>query len=699
MQYKKEAGYEIREFLRVARKRLWLLITVFVLVVSGTTVVAYRMTPIYQATALLQIEKKEPSVVGIQDVYQVDVRPDDFYQTQYRLITSMRVCKNVFDRLDLDRSERYAEKQDAVALFVQDIMVEPVRDTYLVKVSYESEDAELAAKVANSVSDEYVSNVRREKKTVSDEAENKIIEQIPVLRKQLHESQNALRKFEEENSALSFDKIRAIVYESLSSVNAKITKVKQDIATAKAECDSVVNAKTPDDLLSLPVVVVNQAIQLHNDKLLEFEAERAGLLEEFKEGTQFIKTLDAKINAARERIREEALKIAESLKKRLNEKTIEIKQLEVVLREQEELAKSIDTKMVRYDTLKAEVEGNRKLYEEFVQRQKELQSASQLDPSTVQIVDRAEVPVIPVRPKKRLYVILAALFSLIGGIGLSLGLEYLNDTLRTHEEVEKYVGVPVLGVIPRVKADGAGDGGLDLLVHQKPRSNVSEAYRSIRTSLTYSLPAGGSRAFVVTSAGPQEGKTTIAINLSIALAHAGKKVLLVDSDLRKPRIHKTFKTDGAKGLTNCLVGQGSIQESIVKTEIENLSIMPSGPIPPNPAELLGSLRMKDLVTQMKNTFDIVVFDSPPLIPVTDGTLLAALSDGTIQVIWAGSTSRKVVEIGKEGIESVGAKVIGVVLNNLAASAGDHYYYHHYRYHPYYEYYGSDEKESSGKETS
>jgi succinoglycan biosynthesis transport protein ExoP len=691
----KDARFETGEYLRIVRKRLWLLIVVFVPVVTGAAIVSYRMTPVYRATALLQIEKTEPNIVAIQDVYQTDVRPDDFYQTQYRLITSRRVCRKVFDRLELALSERYAGNNDPVEALTNDMIIEPVRDTYLVNVSYESEDPQLAASVANAVSDEYVATMKQVKTTASGEAENRITEQIPILRTKLTKSQDALQKFEEENSAFSLEKRRAMIYQDFSSLSARITGVSQEIAAAKARYKSVAEAKTVDDILSLPEIVGNYAIQTHGEKKLEFEARKAGLLQQYRADSEQIKAIDNQIKAVEKRIQDDASKIAESIRTKLEEKNQERKELQALIDEQEKLARSIDTTMTKYDSLKAEVEGNRRLYEEFVQRQKELQSSSRFDLSTVQIVDRAEAPKIPVRPQKKLYIILSVFASILGGMGLAFLLEYLDNTIRRHEDIERYLDLPVLGMVDSANVNRKKFEEVDLQTHQKPKSNISEAFRSIRTNLLYTSPNQEAKAYVVTSAGPQEGKTTVAINLAIVLAHTGKKVLLVDSDLRKPRIHKTLKTDGARGLTNYLVGQDKAEDLIVETEIENLSFMPSGPVPPNPAELLGSAGMKKFLAEMKGVFSTVILDSPPLIAVTDATLLAAISDGAIQVIWAGNTSRKIAEMGKEKIEAVGARIVGAVLNNVKTTRSSYYYYHP----RYYKYYSTQEKESSEEPVS
>jgi capsular exopolysaccharide synthesis family protein len=686
-----ESGYGLEEYISIIRKRFWLLLAVFIPVVTAVGIISFKMTPVYRATALLKIEKKTSHIVAIQDVVQMDTRPDDYYQTQYRLITSRNVCRKVLDVLSPELPELYEGMPDVVGALKDDIIISPVRDTYLVNVSYDSEDPELASKVANAVIDEYVAAIKREKKTVSEDAENKITKRIPALRKTLDESEKTLRGFEEENSALSFQKRREAIYKSLLDLNTGAIQVKQEAAATKSKYNSIDKAKTVDSLLSLPEIVNNRTIWTYASTKIQYEARRAELSQKYRPDSEPMKALDRKIKVVEEQIYKEALKIAESIKTELDEKNLESLEIQALIDKQEELAKSIDAKMNQYESLRADVESNRELYKEFVHRQKELESSSQFDVGAVQIIDRAEVPVEPVSPKKKLNLILAAVFSLIGGVGLAFLLEYLDDTIKTHEDIEKYIKLPVLGVVPSVKSDSKDIQDMDMIVERKPKSNVSEAYRSIRTSLLYtSVKQNESKAFVVTSAGPQEGKTTTAINLAITLAHAGKKVLVVDSDLRKPRVHKSFKIDGSKGLANYLVGQDGTEEFVIKSEIENLYVLPSGPIPPNPTELLDSDRMRQFINDAKKVYNAVIFDSPPLIAVTDGAVLAALTDGAIQVIWAGNTSRRFVELGKESIENIGAKVIGVILNNMKVSTGGYYYYY-YRYPRYYRYYGITEK--------
>ncbi len=690
MEHAEDYEHGLREYFRIILKRIWLLIAIFVLSVTGAVIASYKMTPIYRATALLRIEKKEPTVVPIEGVFRVESTAGKFFETQNKLIRSRGICEKVFEKLALAKMEEYAETVDPVGEFSKNIMVEPVPDTYLVKVGYESKDPRLAARVADTIADQYISSVKREKKSISDQAENKITEQIPVLKQRLSKSLAALQEFEDEKSALSFEKRRSIIYEVLSSISTQLTKVKQEIARVKASHKSLTKTETVDDVLSLPSVVNNLAIQEYVREKLTLETRRAELLKKYKAASKPVQAVESKIAIVEDKIRTKASQIAKAINTELEEKNHEMQELQALLDQQEQIAKSIDANMSKYDALRAEVESNRKFYDDFVQRQKELQSTSQFDLSTIQIVDRAEVPTAPVRPKKLQNILLAAVLSLLCGVGLAFLFEQLDDSIKGYEDVDRYVRLPVLGLVPSAASEAKKIIDLDMMVERRPKSSVSEAFRSIRTSLLYTSANNEPRAFVITSAGPQEGKTTASVNLAITFANAGKKVLLVDSDLRKPRIHKTFGSDDSKGLTNYLVGQNSLKDVVSGTEVENLSFLPSGPVPPNPTELLDSDKMKEFVKQAKESYDYIIFDSPPVVAVSDAAVLAAMSDGAIQVIWSGNTSRKLVMMGKGKIESIGAKVIGVILNNLKASRSNYYYY----YPRYYKYYGTEKKEPS-----
>jgi capsular exopolysaccharide synthesis family protein len=337
--------------------------------------------------------------------------------------------------------------------------------------------------------------------------------------------------------------------------------------------------------------------------------------------------------------------------------------------------------------------------------------------SNIRIVDKGKVPLKPVKPRILLNLAIALVVGL--GLGLSVALfqEHVDDSLKTPDDVRRQIGLPTLGVIPGVVSRGrlgygygssygygyghgygdvekqkqlAGDVGAShkevaavCLISPHMNSAQSEAYRSLRTSILLSTPGKSPRIIVLTSAQPTEGKTKTAVNLSIILAQLGSRVLLVDSDMRKPRISAVLKLPASStGLSTYLVGQSSLEESILESPIPNLCVIPCGPIPPNPAELVASGMMKQLLAEATAKFDYVILDSPPVLHVTDGRVLAAQADAVMLVVWGGMTSRTLVNQAKDLLGQVNANVIGVVLNNVDLSASSYYGRYRYRYYRY-----------------
>ncbi len=316
--------------------------------------------------------------------------------------------------------------------------------------------------------------------------------------------------------------------------------------------------------------------------------------------------------------------------------------------------------------------------------------ATGLKANNVRIIDAAEVPKAPERPKKAQNILIAMIVGLIGGTALAFLIEYLDNTIKTTDDIERYVKLPLLGYIPVIEKSFT-ELQRDRLVNLLPTCPVSEAYRSIRTAIMFSSSEEKTtKDVLITSAGPQEGKSLTACNLAITMAYSGNSVLLVDADMRKPRIHEVFKQKEDVGLSNFLTGQASLDEIIKKTDIENLSVVTCGLIPPNPSELLSTKRMREFVEKAKEKYNSVIFDSPPLAVVTDAVVLSSIIDGTVIVINSKKTTRSAVTRSKQLLENAKANVFGVILNNYRVERGSYYYYSHY-------YYAKDSKDGGKRE--
>jgi capsular exopolysaccharide synthesis family protein len=348
----------------------------------------------------------------------------------------------------------------------------------------------------------------------------------------------------------------------------------------------------------------------------------------------------------------------------------------------------------QYLLLKREADANRQLYDVLLKRQKETALTENLPRNNIQVVDPAQPPAVPIKPKKGMNLLLAVIIGLTMGAGLAFFFEYLDNTIKSPEDIERLIAAPLLGIVPSAGRAKKPVSPIETILFDEPRSSQAEAYRTIRTGVLLSSVERPPKVLLVTSPGPVEGKTTTAANLAISMAQAGNSTLLIDADLRKPRIHRLFapehspadSNDNSKGLGPVLVGTVPLEAAIRQTRIPLLNVLTSGPVPPNPAELLGSQKMRDLIGGLARTFDRIIIDSPPLVPVTDATLLATLCDGVVLVVKESQTTRQLAITARTRLAEAKARVLGVVLNDVDLSKdGNHYY-------PNYEYYGKERKE-------
>jgi capsular exopolysaccharide synthesis family protein len=337
----------------------------------------------------------------------------------------------------------------------------------------------------------------------------------------------------------------------------------------------------------------------------------------------------------------------------------------------------LNKKAAKYTILKREVDSNREIYETLLKRAKETGVSQQLELSNIRIVDPAEVPEAPVKPNKMSNIMAACFFGLIAGVALAFFVEYLDNTIKDPDDVNIYIGLPFLGYIPSAKKEAKAEEEIDLIVHQKPRSVISEAYRSIRTSILFAFADKPAKTLLITSSNPGEGKTTSVINLGTTMANTGEKVLLVDADMRCSRLHKSFGLTKENGLSDYLVGNITLDTAIKPTRVENLSIVSAGSTPPNPAELLHSGRMKTFLDEAKKRFDRIIIDPTPILTVTDAAILANVVDGVIMLVRAGKTPIEVVIRSKEKLLEAKANIIGVLLNNIDIGQESYYYYYYY----------------------
>jgi polysaccharide biosynthesis transport protein len=381
----------------------------------------------------------------------------------------------------------------------------------------------------------------------------------------------------------------------------------------------------------------------------------------------------------------EARRVVNSLKNEYKLALAREESLKNALAKQKTESLKLNKKAVQFGVLQRETESSKHMFDLLIKRFKETSLTEEMKTGNIRIIDKAEIPRSPVKPKKKRNLLLALIVGLSLGVGLAFFLEYLDNTIKLPEEIKEVLKIPYLGPVPAFSPDeNQPSVSVDLVTIHSPKSTASEAYRGIRTGILFSSADTTPQVIMVTSAGPKEGKTVSSANLAVCMANAGSRTIIVDGDMRRPRIHKVFDMDRTIGLSSILVGTGSPEDAIVASGIQGLDILPVGPLPPNPSEIIGSKKMEQFLNDLRKKYERIIIDSPPISAVTDAVALAQMVDTTLLVIRAGQTPRQLIQNGLEQLSAVNANVLGAILNAVSVGRDSYYYYQYYYY-----YYGED----------
>jgi len=711
-------GQEIhlRDYLQVLQKRKWLILAAVVIAFSTAAIVTFRQRPLYQSAAQIMIERDAARILPIEQVTQTSWGTQDYYNTQYKILQSRTLAAKVADRLRIWEHPEFAAPREtgagaaavkaagapagearldvAVAAIIDRITIEPVRNSFLVNVKARAFDPKLAALLANTLAEAYIEQNLQLKVDTTEQAGSFLGEQSADARKKLAEAERALQRFNEANNVISMEERQAGMTANLGRLNSELAKtriLRQDLENRNQKLQelrqkSPAGAPAGVEYYMAQFAANTAALRAELDTLETDLAEQSKV---FTPKHPKIVLLVSKIQALRKKLTEEVNRAAQGLR---NEYEIAVKteqSLESQIRNEEQVLKSLNSKGLEHAVLKREVESNARIYQMLAAREKETGVLSGIRTNNIRMVDRAKVPSYPFSPNKSRALALGLLVGLVGGFGLVFFLEYLDDSVSDPDQLEKYVRVPFLGPVPLLEPKETGPLARDLVALKEPKSVYAEAYRAVRTSILFSSPDNPPRVFVVTSMGQQEGKTLTAVNLAVTMALNDKRVLLIDADMRKPRIHKVFGVENEFGLSSLIGGSPDVGFALKKTPIPTLMVLPSGPVPPNPSELLGSARLGKILGLLREKFDMIILDCTPLIPVTDATVLSTQVDGVILVIKSGATRRKILKRGVKQLEDVQAKIIGAVLNQINVRTSTYYYASYYSH-----YYG--EKEGGGK---
>jgi polysaccharide biosynthesis transport protein len=609
-------------------------------------------------------------------------------------------------REDLNEAKRLAP---FVSTILAGLKVEPVKETRgyyketrLIDISFQHTDPGVAAKTVNAIAETYIfANLEKNTETTSTTGEF-LQKRIAELQQSIRADEERLVNYAKNNQIISLNPNQNTVVERLAGLNRQLLEAENDRKTAEAALNA---AKLPGAANALAEGDAKEVNELQT-KLAELQQKRAQLLVEATEQAPEVKDVDQQISEVDRQLKDLSSRKSTTLLTNLNTRYRQTLEREQSLRKAFEQQRSEtltqNEASINYRIIQQEIETNKTLLDNLLQRSKENDVVKAGKANNISVVDYALAPDDPVGPN-RLRSILVAFFLSIGlGVGLALFLEYLDDTVHSTEEVERSLHLPALAVIPSVvgvnrrrlmvtpgalqKRNGNGSNNGELLMNVDTRSPLAEAYRHLRTSVLLSTAGRAPKSLLVTSSLPSEGKTTTAVNTAYSLAQTGASVVLIDADMRRPRLRSIFGMQDQLGLSSILsseITEDDMLAMIIKDESSGLNVLTSGPIPPNPAELLGSDQMRRLLITLQANFNHVVIDSPPVSSFTDGVLISTMVDGVLLVVHGGKTSRHIVRRSRQLLGDVGAKIFGVVLNNISLQSHDYYYYQRYYGQKYY----------------
>jgi len=696
------------DYWHILMKRKWLVIWVFLGFLLTVGIVLFFKTPIYRATVLLQIIQDNTSAMigGDRDPFTnfTSDGQSKFYETQYMLLTSRPLAQKIMDNLNLrkypefqqilkicEENKTSPEETNSALLnkFLADLTINPLKKSYLVELSYDNPDRHLAQNIVNAIYKEYVNlcmNTRQQSYVlIKDWLQN----QLTKLGEKVENSERKLYNYGKNKQFLSLEKEDNVIVKKYVELSSLLTTAHAERSRKEAQYRQV-----KEKGLSTTQITDNPLIQRLREETITQEAKVSSLSQIYDINYPGLKVEQAKLRELRSRLNGEVNRIRESITADYQAAV----KTENLLREELEAQKGkvseLQNNLVQHNILKRDVQTNQQLYEALLSRMKEASIASTMVASNVAVIAPAELPLIPHRPKKLLNLLLAGSIGLMSGIALAFWMEYMDKSVKTSEELEKICRIPSLGMIPHLKSVDNKNKRLSLnspnkiesqfITFKQPKSPISDAIFHIRASIELSGPKGAPKVLLVTSPNASDGKTTISINLASALAASGRKVVFLDADLRKPSSHVFFQQSLSPGLTNLITG--SATKIIRSTFIPNLDFVPGGDICPNPVALLSSLAFEEFINDLRNEYQHIIIDSPPVIGFADGRIISALSDGVVIILKHHFTTREAARLAVKLMEKVNGRILGGVLNmakkkNVGYCAFGEYYKEVEKYYP------------------
>jgi capsular exopolysaccharide synthesis family protein len=744
----------LREYVNVLLKRWWIILSIVVITTVAAFLYMQRIPSIYESETTLLIQKKAINTLQTKEI-TINMSDDaTYWNTQLKLLQNPQLMREVVIKLGLHnnndfisdksnqslwqtirgvfKSDKKSETKEASLPVINDsgsvgvahekekftseqkarveaygdiilggLSIEPVEATNLVTLRYRHTNPEMAMRVVNGVAQVFIENdIRNETQgdTKTKEEVAKSVADLQLKIKQLEEER--LNYLRDKGLPLGDGKEANLRLERLQQISNQLLEAENQLKSFRASYEA---AKSAQDIYSIPEVAENKGVQEAQKRIADLEEKRSELLVKYTEEHPAVIAINEQLKKAKEFREKTANDVVGTLKSRYESILKKQQQLQADYNREITVANQQGVDLTRLSTLNQEIETTKQLYNQLLQRRQEMQLTNSGEtPSNITVANAARMPGGPIGPQRSRNVVIAFLISLFAGIGLAFLLDYVDDTLKSMDDVSRYVQLPTLALIPHVKEEKRflrsknseeveGSASTALMRVEDARAPVAEAYRHLRTSLLFSSAGRPPQTILITSGQPMEGKTTTAVNTAISLAQTGANVIIIDCDLRRPRVHTYFGLDNDKGLTHYLSGDPDINQLFQTYEkLPNLKVLASGPASPNPAELLGSKEMKILLDTLKENFTHIIVDTPPILSFTDATILSTQVDGVLIVAHSGRSSRALVRRVKQRLLDVGARVFGVVLNGIKTHSLEYGYGYGYYYGDRYARYYNEE---------
>lgn len=716
-----EATLDWGRYLDAIRRRRWWVVGIVVVALAGAAVVTVRQPKLFTSAVSIVIETSTPRVLtGVENVVDVGASgwvPESFYETEYEIMQSRAVARAAGEKIGIahdekrnglagvtDAAERARREAslDAADLVLGRYSVDPDKKSSVVRIGVVDADPAFTAALANAVAEAYVEQNLDKRISGTRDAGSWLAVQHADLKKKLEASEDALYKFMEDNNVLnaSLESQLEEVKQRTTAFNAALAETQASRIRGELNGRALVevrnNAELVDTLKEIQdAAVINEL----KSRLVELRASRVELTARYQDDHPKMKALNEQIAALERDLKREIDAVLAAMDRTQASTSNTEQGLKRALADEREREAKLNKLSLEYSRLKREVDTNAKLYDMVTNRMKEADITSALPFNNVRILDRALVPTSPFKPNLRNNLVMGLILGLLLGVGLAILLDLIDNTLKSQEDIENVLGANFLGLLPLIEGDKGGGAAAkdraaslaltrerDLHVVHNPKSAMAECARFIRTNLLFMSPDKPLKTIVVTSPGPAEGKTTTAVSVAVTMAQAGNRTLLVDTDMRRPRLHRVFDLDVERGLSSVIVNEATLEQAIQKTQIPSLDVLPCGPLPPNPAELLHAERFHEVLGELAARYDRVIFDAPPVGPVTDPVVLGAQVDGVVLVVKCEKTTK---DMAKQAVRALGdakARLLGVVLNDVDVNEKRYsrvYYSYYRRYAAYY----------------